>query len=67
MRDLGTPGQKIADFPNLKRWLDTMRDRPAVKRAYEAGKAYQTNRQNTDPEVRKILFGQSADTVRRSG
>ena len=57
-------GQKIEDFPNLKRWLDAIRDRPAVKRAYEAGKAYQSNRSNTDPEVRKILFGQSAETLR---
>lgn len=48
----------------MKRWLEAIRDRSAVKRAYEAGKAYQSNRQNTDPEVRKILFGQSADTVR---
>jgi GST-like protein len=59
--------QKIDEFPNLKRWLDTMRERPGVKAAYEKGKAYQSNRQNTDPEVAKILFGQSAATVRRSG
>lgn len=60
-------GQKLDDFPHMKRWFETMRDRPAVKLAYEKGKAYQSNRQNTDPEVRKILFGQSADTLRRPG
>jgi hypothetical protein len=38
-----------------------------VKAAYEKGKAYQSTRSNTDPEVAKILFGQSAATVRRSG
>ncbi len=59
--------QKIEEFPNVKRWLDTMRERPGVKAAYEKAKAYQSNRQNTDPEVAKILFGQSAVTVRRPG
>ncbi len=42
-----------------------MHDRPGVMRAYEAAKPYQSNRANTDPEVSKILFGQSAATVRR--
>ena len=58
-------GQNLDDFPNLKRWWHAMHDRPAVVRAYEVGKAYQSSRQNTDPAVAKILFGQSADTVRR--
>jgi GSH-dependent disulfide-bond oxidoreductase len=57
--------QKIENFPNLKRWFDAIAERPAVKRAYEAGKPYQSSRPNTDPEIRKVLFGQSADTVRR--
>lgn len=56
--------QKIEEFPQVKRWLDTMANRPGVKAAYEKGKAYQSNRQNTDPDVAKILFGQSAATVR---
>jgi GST-like protein len=59
--------QKIEDFPNVKRWLDTMANRAGVKAAYEKAKAYQSNRSNTDPEVAKILFGQSAATVRRPG
>jgi len=50
-------GQDLNDFPHLKRWFATMAARPAVKRAYEKGKAI-----NTAPPVseesRKILFGQ---------
>jgi GST-like protein len=53
-------GQDIAQFPHLKRWLDTVQARPAVKRgmalrAEEAGKV-----DMTDPKVQEILFGQRA-------
>ncbi len=57
-------GQKIEDFPNLKRRLESMGDRPRVKRASEVGKPYQSNRPNTDPEIRKLLLGQSTGTLR---
>jgi len=56
--------QNLADFPDLKRWFEAMRARPAVVRAYEKGKAFST-RPVVDEESRKILFGQSAATVRR--
>lgn len=56
--------QKLEDFPNLKRWFDTISARPAVQRAYARAKEFETV-PVTDPEARKILFGQSADTVRR--
>jgi GST-like protein len=56
--------QKLEEFPNLRRWFEAIRARPAVVRAYEKGK--QVNTQPTvDDEARKFLFGQSAATVRR--
>lgn len=56
--------QNLDDFPNLKRWFEAIRARPAVMRAYEKGKT-QSVKPVIDAESRKILFGQSAKTVRR--
>ena len=53
-------GQDVSQFPDLKRWLDTIRARPAVKRAFairvEAASAVNLS----DPKVRAVLFGQRA-------
>ncbi len=56
-------GQKLEDFPHLKRWFDTVAARPAVQRAYEAGKHLQRERTGFTDEERKILFGQTAASV----
>jgi GST-like protein len=57
--------QNLDDFPNLKRWFEAIRARPAVARAYEKGKAVSVQ-PVVDDEARKFLFGQSAATVRGS-
>lgn len=52
-------GQRLEDFPHLKRWFEAIRDRPATIRAY--GKAAAVNTQNTlTEESRRWLFGQAA-------
>jgi GST-like protein len=55
-------GQKLEDFPNLKRWFEAIRERPATKRAYE--KAAEINSTpNFNPDSAKILFGQTATNL----
>ena len=57
-------GQKIDDFPHLKRWLETIRERPATKRAYEKAKAVNPNMGGIrTAEERAILFGQTAASI----
>ena len=58
-------GQKIEDFPNLKRWFEAIRARPAVQRAYALVKEVNPNAGGIrTAEERAILFGQTAASVR---
>jgi GST-like protein len=56
--------QDLDQFPNLKRWFEAIRARPAVERAYEKGRAI-NSQPVVDDEAKKYLFGQSAATVQR--
>ena len=52
-------GQRLEDFPHLKRWFEAIRERPATQRAYEKARAINTNPTVTE-EAKRILFGQTA-------
>jgi GSH-dependent disulfide-bond oxidoreductase len=52
-------GQNLDDFPNLKRWFQSIEARPATVTAYEKGQAISPPAPMTDEE-KKILFGQTA-------
>ncbi|NYZ15749.1 thiol:disulfide oxidoreductase [Azospirillum sp. RWY-5-1] len=54
--------QNLDDFPNLKRWFTAIAERPATVRAYEKGKAVNTQ-PTVNEESKKILFGQTAATA----
>lgn len=56
---------KLDDFPNVKRWFETVAARPATIAAYEKGRAANPNRSATvSEESKKLLFGQDAATIR---
>jgi GST-like protein len=57
-------GQRLEDFPHVKRWFDAIRRRPATERAYALAADFDTSPAMTE-ERRKILFGQTADTIAR--
>jgi len=59
-------GQTLTDFPNLHRWFEVIRARPATIRAYEGtSDNYSKPGGGLSEEARKILFGQGAASGER--
>jgi GST-like protein len=56
-------GQKLEDFPYLQRWFEAIRARPATVRAYALAQSISTQTTMSE-EAKKILFGQTARTLR---
>ena len=49
----------LDEFPNVARWRDTIKQRPAVQRGVDLGKEWRRRAPPTDEE-RRILFNQTA-------
>ena len=56
-------GQKLEDFPHLKRWFEEIKVRPATVRAYDRAKEINTQPTMSE-DARKVLFGQTAANIR---
>ena len=52
-------GQDLEEFPNLKRWFEALKARPAVEKGLAIGAEHRKNI-SQDDEAKKVLFGQRA-------
>ncbi len=48
----------LDDFPNVKRWFETIGERPAVRKGVDLGRELRQNTMSED--AKKVLFGQTA-------
>jgi GST-like protein len=59
-------GQLLDEFPNVARWRETIKERPAVQAAVDLGKDLRRSAPPGEDE-RRVLFNQTArDVLRRS-
>ncbi len=59
-------GTSLDAFPNLRRWFDVVKLRPAVRKGMDLGKDWRNESDLTDEEARKVLFGQTAESIARA-
>jgi GST-like protein len=57
--------QDLADFPNLQRWFETVKARPACVRTYAGVPEPYSRARHISDEERKVLFGQTAANTKR--
>ncbi len=56
----------LDDFPNIRRWRQAIKERPAVQRAVDLGKEFPRSESVTEEE-RKILFSQNSRAILEAG
>lgn len=55
-------GADLDNFANLRRWFDTLKERPRLRAGMDLGSDWQSDL-SSDPEARAMLFGQNSKTV----
>jgi GST-like protein len=55
-------GNDLDKFPNLRRWFDSLKVRPAVQAGIDLGKGWRRDEAKSE-EARAMMFGQDSVTV----
>jgi GST-like protein len=59
-------GANMDAFTELRRWFDLVKDRPAVRCGMDLGSDWRDTSPSSDEAARKVLFGQTAESVSRA-
>ena len=57
-------GLDLDAFPNIRRWYDSLKTRPGLRRGYDVGKDLRAavfSKDGPDDETRRTLFRQKVD------
>ena len=55
-------GNDLDKFPNVRRWFDTLKVRPAVRKGIDLGRDWPRN-EKRDEKARSLMFDQNSQTV----
>lgn len=58
-------GNDLDNFPNVRRWFDDLKSRPAVRRGVDLGNDWQRS-ERSDDAAHSVMFGQDSATVYRA-
>ena len=59
-------GTSLDSFAHLRRWFDEIKKRPAVRKGMDLGADWRKASDLTDEEARKVLFGQTAESIAKA-
>ncbi|MCY1019126.1 glutathione binding-like protein [Pyxidicoccus sp. MSG2] len=58
-------GQTLSAFPNVERWFERIKQRPATQRVYDSVEDVYTKKQDLSAEARQVLFHQGTAPAAR--
>ena len=58
-------GVNLNKFKNVRRWFDTIKKRPAVRKGIEVGKEKRSFNQKQSKESLKVMFQQDSESIKR--
>ena len=59
-------GVNLDAFDNLRRWFDSIKNRPAVRKGIDLGKELRNPNANQSKESLKMMCGQTADSIKKA-